>query len=310
MHKKALILNNKRNTFYFEKFESKEVDICSVSKTSSKVYTIIYKILKKLKLKQTRYFYDNWYKNLNKYEKIIILTSAIRDDYNIIENILLKYKNIKIFIFTWDSSKYEGKYEIVRKIAKKNNIKYYSFDQLDCKKYGFYFNTTMYDKRLGPSIIDVIKTDVLFVGLIKNRIDEILRIHNLLNEAKINNRFIVVIRNKKIKNLPFETSKKYIDYFEYIKMVKESKVILDLCLKEQNGLSLRIMEALFFDKKLITTNKEILNTKFYNSNNILYLTSKTTIKEIQEFMSKKFVPYDHEIKDYYSVESWVKRFEL
>ena len=306
---KNLILNNKINAFYFERFKSKSVDICSVSKMSSKVLNIIYKILKKLKLKQTRYFYDDWYKNLDKYEKIIILISALQDDYNIIENIRKKDKNKKIFIYAWDSVEFIRNFKEILNIANKNKINIYSFDYDDCKKYSFKFNTIMYDKRLKLSVVDNKKYDVLFVGMLKERIKEILNIYRLFEKTNILVNFVVVSKDNRIKKLPFETTDKYIEYSNYLQMLSDSKAVLDINNPNQHGLSLRIMEALFLDKKLITTNKEILNTKFYNSNNILYLTPKTTTKELQEFMNKKFVPYSQEIKDYYSVESWVERFE-
>ena len=70
------------------------------------------------------------------------------------------------------------------------------------------------------------------------------------------------------------------------------------------------MEAIFFNKKLITTNKDVKNSMFYDPNNILIVDlDNVHSNELLDFYMKEFHPYSSKIRNYYSFESWVDRFE-
>ena len=73
---------------------------------------------------------------------------------------------------------------------------------------------------------------------------------------------------------------------------------------------LRVMEAIFFDRKLITTNASIKDFGFYNPSNILvFEVGKTTARDIIDFFKKDFIPYSSNIKDFYSLDKWIARFQ-
>ena len=60
-----------------------------------------------------------------------------------------------------------------------------------------------------------------------------------------------------------------IDYKNKLLEAKKAFCLIDLKLESHNGLSFRFYESLYFQKKLITNNKDVVNYDFYNSNNIL-----------------------------------------
>ena len=67
---------------------------------------------------------------------------------------------------------------------------------------------------------------------------------------------------------------------------------------EQVGLSFRIFEALGHRKKLITTNKDIVNYDFYHPQNIL-VVDENTIEIPEEFVTSPYVEIEpaHQYSD-------------
>ena len=75
-----------------------------------------------------------------------------------------------------------------------------------------------------------------------------------------------------------------------------------------NGLSFRFFEALYYQKKLITNNTDIINYEFYNPNNIMIIDyNNYTQASILEFLDKEYVNIDSEIINKYSFDNWLKR---
>ena len=98
-------------------------------------------------------------------------------------------------------------------------------------------------------------------------------------------------------------------YDKYLELLSESNCILDYNEKGQSGLTLRPMEALFLEKKLITNNKDIKNYDFYNPSNI-FILGENNIEDIKEFINKPYEKVEQKIIDYYDFEQWLSRFEV
>ena len=106
-----------------------------------------------------------------------------------------------------------------------------------------------------------------------------------------------------LKTIKFITE--FIPFEENQKRMKESKIILDIHKEIQNGLTFRVFEAIGLNKKLITTNKDIINYDFYNPNNIFVWDEKIT--EIpRNFLDNEYEKLSDEIYKKYSLENWVK----
>ena len=70
------------------------------------------------------------------------------------------------------------------------------------------------------------------------------------------------------------------------------------------GLTIRVLEALGAKKKLITTNKDIVNYDFYHPENIYVYDGKVDLENI--FFTSEYFEIDYEIYKKYSLESWLK----
>ena len=84
-----------------------------------------------------------------------------------------------------------------------------------------------------------------------------------------------------------------------------SKVIIDIETPNQAGLTMRTIEMIGLQKKMITTNAEVLNYDFYNPNNICVI-ERCNPKIPKEFMITKYQPLSNEIYNKYSLKQWIK----
>lgn len=75
----------------------------------------------------------------------------------------------------------------------------------------------------------------------------------------------------------------------------------------QKGMTLRIVEAMFFNKKLITNNDDILCMDFYNSQNIYVLGYDT--RSIKGFILGKPAQWSKKFIRKYSFENWLVNFD-
>lgn len=110
---------------------------------------------------------------------------------------------------------------------------------------------------------------------------------------------------KPYENTKINFLKKGISYEENICKMKDADVLVDFINGKHCGLSFRTFEAMGYDKKLITTNAEIIKYDFYNPNNIFVLNNDNLAK-LNEFLEKPYEPLPVEIKQKYSFTNWIR----
>ena len=124
-------------------------------------------------------------------------------------------------------------------------------------------------------------------------------------------RFVVIDNDLSNADVPFEVRRSYVPYREYTQWVSRSRAIIDITQSGQNGFSMRIMEAIFGDKKLISINSALRYADFYDPNNIFIIDLDHVDEgKLREFMDSDFHPYDKAVKSYYSIAAWVNRFDI
>ena len=92
-----------------------------------------------------------------------------------------------------------------------------------------------------------------------------------------------------------------ISYQEVLEYDARSKAILNVVMDNQEGITLRDIEAITINVKLITTNKHIVSKDFFNHNNIFVLGERE-IEELVEFLESKPEPISQELIEKHSFE--------
>lgn len=260
-------------------------------------------------INKTNILYGFTKQDVESHNKIIISENNKMAD--IIEYIR-KYNNhciVKVYLWT----PVNKNYELQIKKLKSMNVDIYSFDEGYCKKYNLYYNhqPVSYLNRIKNSQTEI-KYDCYFCGSDKNRILEIIKIKKFFINENISFKFRILL--EKSKNYNFKADdlvgldllKKEISYDDILEETKQANCILELLQKGQTGYTLRTMEALYLDKKLITNNKNIKNYDFYNPNNIFILDNN--YDKIKHFLELPYELVPNNIKERYSFKSWIENF--
>jgi hypothetical protein len=220
--------------------------------------------------------------------------------------LLSKYysNNKRLIIFNWNIKN-------ISQISfqKSLNFELWTFDKNDCQNYNIKYNKTFMAASIIPSVrtdIEIIKQDVFFIGSDKGRYKKLMEIKNLLETLSLSVKMIIteLVESdncNKISSTPME-------YRDVLLEIIMSRCILDVPLDGQEGITQREMEALYFNKKLITTNRNVKNRDYYNPNNIYIIDSSNSHDDMSNFFNLPNVSVEKDVKNSYSVESWLQRF--
>jgi hypothetical protein len=182
------------------------------------------------------------------------------------------------------------------------DIEIWTYDPVDAQKYNLKLNTQFFfPEFVTQTIPSVNKYDCVFVGADKGRSKVIATCKNLLDRLGLKNFFLIADTSK------YKVNPNRISYEEVLSLVKSSKCVVDLIPDAQTGLSLRPLEALFFEKKLITNCKSIRNHPLYNPTNIFILGEDNEC-DLFNFINGPIEKQSQKVKEYYSFNEWFKRF--
>ena len=282
---KNMVIKVDANSVFFKYVKDEE--IVELFKKLNFIFVFLKKLLHKICKSSIILFYGNWKKKLEKVENIIIFDGA----YSPILTNYIKRKNEHCTIHLYF-------YNVITNIdfLYDDNIDYvWSFDKSDVEKYNLLYNSTLFSKNidLGQSNHSY---DISFLGLAKNRLKDINEFQEICKSLNIITNFHVISKYKD-----------QIQYSTYLQWVNQSKAILDITNGTQEGLTLRFMEGLFLEKKIITNNKKIVQYDFYDKNNI-FILGVDNLKNLNHFINSDYKKIDDQIIDYYDYYNWKKRF--
>lgn len=191
-------------------------------------------------------------------------------------------------------------------MLKKWKFELWSYNLLDCKNYNMYLGNQFFNEIYlnNESLINNNEIyDTIFIGSIKNRLSIIKKIHKILENKQLRNFFYLVPYSQEYydKNI----NNQYLDYINYLQILNKSNSIIDIVSKENYGLTLRPIEALFFKKKLITNYIDINKYDFYNSNNV-FIIGKDNFDDILDFMHEPYNEISDDIIIKYSFNYWLE----
>ncbi|HGS5689690.1 TPA: hypothetical protein ACMDN5_002143 [Vibrio cholerae] len=251
------------------------------------------------------------------YNKILIVKGEYISE-DIIFTLRYKYPDAEIIYYNWDSiknSKYASK--IISLVDRA-----YTFDPIDAERVSklsllplFYIDEY---RSVKDSSCENIKYDICFIGTArKGRFEYINNIFrhfsssgsSLYFHIYLQSRFNHFINRILIKGYN-AFDKNFLSYTPLSSaQVKEvfdlSRAILDIQHPSQSGLTIRTLECLASNKKLITTNDKIKDYDFYNKNNIFILKNDNS-HELVDFINISYVSISEDLVNKYSLDSWVK----
>lgn len=267
-----------------------------------------------LKRKINKYFYSNIYEKMKieKYDYVFVILGQSFNSkmFNDLKKI---NPNSKFILYLWDSIK---NFPHIEDLATAFD-KVYTFDNEDSNKYHYEFLPLFFNEIKEKEY--ELEYDATFVGTIKKgKLKQVIKLEQELNKKYNNNFFYLYMQSKlvywynKITNKEFKgvkSNKFYfsrLSYLENNEIINKSKIVIDVPMENQNGLSIRTFECLGFGIKMITTNKNVVNYDFYKPENIyVYDGNKIDFENI--FFKSEYIEIDNQIITKYSIENWIKQ---
>lgn len=93
---------------------------------------------------------------------------------------------------------------------------------------------------------------------------------------------------------------------EYLHRILSSYGLIDLVQCGQSGLTLRVLESVFLNKKLIINNASVKEYDFYNSANIFVLEEFIDPDRLELFLNSDYVESDDKILGKYDLRHLLK----
>ena len=269
-----------------------------------------------------KYYYNAIRKRLNKdYDYILV----IRGEYttaNALKFLRKTYPNAHMVLYMWDGMHKTN----TRGIEKKWPLydKVFTFDRIDYEANKdrinflplYYYNEYL-PKDIVPANSKELEYDLSFIGT--GHDDRIKIVKSIMKECyKAGKKSfcyfylphkLIYIKNK-ILNKSFKDVKssdvnyKMLPFESLYDIYSSSKCIIDVENAGQHGLTMRTIEVIGLKRKLITTNKDIVNYDFYNENNILIVDREKPIVDMS-FFDKPFIELSSQIYNEYSLKSWI-----
>lgn len=162
----------------------------------------------------------------------------------------------------------------------------YSFDQSDCERYGFAFHPTFYSVPSIPSSSIPLVSDAFFVGFAKGRRTAQLTelCHRLAACGGTSDFHLIGASRQALSGVDIHTGHR-MDYAEALRRLQATNCVVELMGEGQMGLTLRAMEAICFNKKLLTNNPSVKDLRFYQSG---FIRVFRDIEEVDvEWMKKR-----------------------
>lgn len=225
-----------------------------------------------------------------------------------------KFNKASLGFYLWDG---------VRNAKNAVNISHFfdvvsTFDIEDSRKNGWHYRP-LFCKKINNTVNEYDggeMVDISFIGTLHSDRHRIVKKIFEKNSQKYNLFFYLYVQNfiMKLYRSIFDISilfsnigfvkYKPIEFNDYNNIKNNSKSVLDIEHPAQNGFTMRTIETLISGKKLITTNKNIINSNIYHPSRILLIDRKCP--EISDdFMSSKFLELNNELIDYYSINFWI-----
>ncbi|WP_240113502.1 lipopolysaccharide biosynthesis protein [Enterococcus durans] len=263
------------------------------------------KIDKKINTSFSKFFWNDWKKNLNNYELVLIYSNYYSR--SVIKYLNAKYPDIRILV--WYNNPVST--DTPLSFFKDLNCEIWSFDEEDCKRYELKYNNQFIDySRLNPTekFHKKYNYDACFIGLDKGRLNTLNNIKRKLSELGKDTLLYLVDSKYYVKDDRYNSSTTFnykvpIKYSEVINYEFYADIIIDVVQEGQKGVSLRPIESIYLKKKVISNNKEIINQDFYNDSNY-FIWGEDDINKLSQFLNVPYREQPEEIIEKYRFRGW------
>lgn len=233
------------------------------------------------KILPTDYF--GYWANLDHYEylpedvyhMILPSTSIAFLSLHYLEGFLKRHRNVRLYALLTDSMHAESPHmELVRKkLFSPIWKKVLTYDRYDAKEYRFEWIGYCYYSSYDYVEKDKHASDLYYIGFNKGgRADKVVSLYDEGRQNGVDCRFDVLSSGaEQIGDLP--CMKERISYPQVVSRVKSTNCILEVLQKNQQEQSLRYLEAVVYNKKLLSNNPHLSELPYFDERYMRFFNS-------------------------------------
>lgn len=276
-------------------------------------HKIIKRLRKNYENERVELYYKRLISKLSEHYDFIFIIKGDKLPIWFLSDLKNKYVASDFILYQWDSVVNVDNFERIKPFFDR----VITFDRLDAEQYGFEFRPLFYRDIYFSDSSPSNKFDMYFSGsLHSDRYLILLKLLEMYKENKIKhhlytgffsfyiNQFKSFFSSEK-KLFKSLVSFKTISSLQNKKFMSMSQSVLDLHHPLQSGLTIRTIEALAMNNKIITTNPDVVNYSFYSQESVL-IVDRDNLFIRNDFLNNTSFIYTEEEKAKYSLDSWVK----
>lgn len=170
----------------------------------------------------------------------------------------------------------------------------WSFDPHDVGRYGWHFYRQFIAAL--PAVAEVAPVyDFAFIGRNKGREALLQALQARLTQLGF--RVLFDVRSDSMKGV-----RANVPYVDYLRQCLAAKCIVDITQRGQSGLTLRPLEAMAYQRKLLTNNPLVATEAFYHPDNVFVMDDALELNGIHAFMDRPVAVVGAEVQELYSVQ--------
>ena len=188
-------------------------------------------------------------------------------------------------------------------------IRAYTFDPRDARDFGLELTPQVFRHMAAEPDADAPRTDVYFVGADKGRLAELRAIEARLQRAGLSTHFHVVGDRGKRYDADERRwlRSEQLSYRENLDRVRRSRAVLEILQTCQSGATLRYVEALFLDRKLITNNRAIREAPGYDPSRF-FILGEDDLAGLRAFVETPARPVCPRVLARHAIGTWLRQF--
>lgn len=274
--------------------------VSTVSACENQAIKILRSILVRINPKFISFFYNKkWLTDLLDYDTIIVFDCMNLS--SVCKKISAKYPNRRKIVFFWNP--------ILKKITPSILVGWeiWTSDYFDSVRFHFKYGGQFVFDKLFSEIDDSESCcyDAYFVGINKGRFGKLRKLQYCMeHKLSLNVRFILVSPFLALFDKNYSSG---VSYKVNLQIASQSRSMIEFNQEGQRGLTLRCLESLFLQKKLLTNNTSVSLFNFFSSDNIMFLDSKKPHKIKKFIRNESFVYYSEDTLSQYRFMNWLGR---
>ncbi len=226
----------------------------------------------------------------------------------VLDQIYRKVGKPKVWLWNPISSMTRKNKKLFLSYVRRKKIEVWTFDENDVELYGFLYHDQIHSSSLIKSTVSVYNR-AFFSGVDKGRLCTVKGIKKELDEISIDS-VVHIVRDKGNNGYTLSdldvTKDVYLSFDEYLEQVEQSDILIDVAQNNQRGVTLRVVEAFFQNKKLITTNPYVASMDGYCPENI-YIYGEERHRALKEFIETPTHVVKDSIKRQYTLKHLLEK---